>query len=171
MVEAPAEASINDQEAWRIANPNIAEGLLDLEDLQVASRQTAESEFKRWKMNQWARSSESWLPVGAWERCQGPLDLDPELPAFVGIDMAIKNDSIAVVIAQQQDDQLVIRSKVWDPRDEGIDIAGVEAHIRDLHLNYNIQEFAFDPALFLRSAEALADDGLPMIEFRNQPNE
>jgi phage terminase large subunit-like protein len=163
--EAPAEASINDQEAWRIANPNIAEGLLDLEDLQVASRQTAESEFKRWKMNQWARSSESWLPVGAWERCQGALDLDPELPAFVGIDMAIKNDSIAVVIAQQQDDQLVIRSKVWDPRDEGIDIAGVEAHIRDLHLNYNIQEFAFDPALFLRSAEALADDGLPMIEF------
>jgi phage terminase large subunit-like protein len=28
-----------------------------------------------------------------------------------------------------------------------------------------VQEFAFDPAYFMRSAEALSDDGLPMVEF------
>lgn len=163
--EAPEGCLISDESAWQIANPNIKEGLLDLEDLEVACRQTAESEFKRWKLNQWSRSSESWLPTGAWDRCLSTAEIDPALPAYVGIDMAIKNDSIAVVMAQDIDDRIVVRAKVWDPRDEGIDIAGVEQYVRDLHRNFNVQEFAYDPALFTRSAEALADDGLPMIEF------
>lgn len=163
--EAPVDCALDDRKAWSIANPNINEGLLDPEDLEVATRQTAESEFRRWKLNQWTRSSESWLPAGAWEKCRSTLDIDPELPAWVGIDMAIKNDSIAVVIAQPQDDRIVLRSRIWNPQDDGIDVAGVEAHLRSLHRDFNVQEFAFDPALFLRSAEALADDGLPMIEF------
>lgn len=163
--EGDEACSITDRKAWMKANPNIAEGLLDEDDLLVATKQTHESAFRRWRLNQWVRAEESWLPMGAWERLRSPLELDPDLPAFVGIDMAIKNDSIAVVIAQPQDDRIVIRSKVWDPRDEGIDIAGVEAHLRGLHRDMNIREFAFDPALFLRSAEALADDGLPMVEF------
>jgi phage terminase large subunit-like protein len=163
--ESEMDCSITDRKAWSDANPNIAEGLLSLEDLEVATRQTAESEFRRWRLNQWSRSSESWLPTGSWERCQSMHQVDPFLPTWVGIDMAIKNDSIAVVLAQPQGERIVVRAKVWNPQDEGIDVAGVEAYIRELHRDLNVQEFAFDPALFLRSAEALADDGLPMVEF------
>jgi phage terminase large subunit-like protein len=32
-------------------------------------------------------------------------------------------------------------------------------------LNFNVQEFAYDPAYFQRSAEVLSDDGLPMVEY------
>lgn len=163
--EAPIDCDIKDEKFWRIANPNIREGLLDLDDLEVAARQTTESEFRRWKLNQWSKSSDSWIPTGSWERCVSDLQIDHDLPAFVGIDMAIKNDSIAVVIVQPQEDRFVVKAKIWNPQDEGIDIAGVEMYLRDIHHAYNIQEFAFDPALFLRSAEHLADDGLPMIEF------
>ena len=93
------------------------------------------------------------------------LDLSDDLPVWVGVDMALKHDSIAVVIAQPQDDTVVVRAQIWMPRDEGVDVATVEQHLRDLHRRFEVREFAYDPAFFQRSAEALADDGLPMVEY------
>jgi len=46
-----------------------------------------------------------------------------------------------------------------------VDVAEVEQHLRGIAASYQVQEFAYDPSFFQRSAEALADDGLPMVEF------
>ena len=46
-----------------------------------------------------------------------------------------------------------------------IDVAAVEAHLRDLHARWDVAEIAYDPAYFHRSAEVLADDGLCMLEY------
>ena len=164
--EAPADCSIEDPKVWKACNPNVAEGLLDPEDLRVATKQTSESAFRRWRLNQWVRVEESWLPPGAWERCGGPVSIDPEMPVWVGVDMALKHDSIAVVVAQPTPDgPVALEAKIWQPQDEGVDVAAVEAHLRELHSRYTVEEFVYDPAYFQRSAEALADDGLPMVEF------
>lgn len=166
--EADADCKIDDPRQWRKANPNIAEGLMSEEDLQTAvkaSFQGSEMSVRRWRLNQWVRSQESWLPVGAWEQCRSDLQLLPDLPVWVGIDMALKHDSIAVVIAQPQDDRIVVRSKIWQPKDEGVDVSEVEHYLRELHAAYPVREFAFDPAYFQRSAETLSDEGLPMVEF------
>jgi phage terminase large subunit-like protein len=79
--------------------------------------------------------------------------------------MALKHDSIAVAIAQPQQDRIVVRCRIWNPQEQGVDIAEVEAHLKTLASTYQVHEFAYDPSFFQRSAEALADDGLPMIEF------
>lgn len=163
--EAPADCLIDDRKAWRIANPNLAEGLIDPDDLAVAVKQTSELSMRRWRLNQWVRTQESWLPVGAWEQCVSDIPLSMDLPVWVGIDMALKHDSIGVVIAQPQDGRVVLRAKIWQPTLEGVDVASVEAYLRELHRTYQVQEFAFDPAFFQRSAEALSDDGLLMVEF------
>ena len=164
--EAPADCSIHDRKAWRVANPNLAEHLLDPVDMQTAVMQTDESAFRRWRLNQWVRTQESWLPAGSWEACTSSLPLLDDLPIWVGIDVALKHDSTAVVIAQPQPDGVVVtRAQIWQPRDEGIDLAGIEQHLRKLHLQYTVQEMVYDPAYFQRSAEALSDDGLPMVEF------
>jgi phage terminase large subunit-like protein len=93
------------------------------------------------------------------------LELDAELPVFVGVDMALKHDSIAVVVAQPRGDgRVVCRAKIWHP-DSAMDVAAVEAHIRGLARDWRVVEVAYDPAFFQRSAEVLADDGLPMVEF------
>jgi phage terminase large subunit-like protein len=85
---------------------------------------------------------------------------------FVGIDMALKHDSIAVVCCQKNEEgKFVVDSKIWQPSDEGVDVVEVENYLRELHNKYMVSEFAYDPAYFQRSAEALADDGLPMVEF------
>jgi len=163
--EAAAECGLGDEKQWRVANPNLRERLLDIDDMRTAVKQTDEAAFRRWRLNQWVRTQESWLPAGAWEQCRDERALSPDLPVWVGIDMALKHDSIAVVIAQPQDDVVVTRARIWQPRDEGVDVAGVEQHLRSLHTEYQVREFVYDPAYFQRSAEALADDGLPMVEF------
>jgi len=140
--------------------------LLDPEDLMVATKQTSEMAFRRWRLNQWVRSQESWLPLGAWEQCVGEPIFDRDAPTFVGIDMALKHDSIAVVHCQKDEEgKFSVDAKIWQPQEEGVDVAEVEHYLRELHNNYNVQEFAYDPAYFQRSAEILSDDGLPMVEF------
>lgn len=163
--EARADCDIRDRQQWRASNPNLADGLLALDDLDTAVKQTSESAFRRWRLNQWARALECWLPAGAWEACRDDLPLDNEAATYVGVDMALKHDSVAVVLAQPQGDRIVVRSRIWNPDGNPIDIAEVEAHLRHLHAQYRVVEFAYDPAYFQRSAEALADDGLPMVEF------
>lgn len=165
--EAEPECTVDDREQWAQSNPNLELGLLDIEDMETSMRQTSEMAFRRYRLNQWVRSQESWLPVGVWEQSgDATRALDGELPVWVGIDMALKHDSIAVVVVQPQDDGcLVARARMWHPDSSGVDVAEVEAHLRHLHSQYTVMEFAYDPAFFQRSAEILADDGLNMVEF------
>lgn len=164
--EAPDNCAVDDREAWRAANPNLELGLLSEEDLEVAVKQTSELAFRRYRLNQFVRvAGDSWLPAGAWEQCRSDADLVDGEPVWVGVDMALKHDTIAVVVVQPQGERLVARAKIWLPDGGMMDVAQVEAHLRDLHLRFEVREIAYDPAFFQRSAEALADDGLPMVEF------
>ena len=165
--QADDDVAVDDPAGWEAANPNLAEQLLDREDLEVASRQTQELAFRRYRLNQWTRTTESWLPIGAWDACTDPeAELVPREPTWVGIDMALKHDSIAVVAVQKNDDgKFVAEAQIWLPDGNMIDVAVVENHIRDLHQRYECVELCYDPAFFERSAQALADEGLAMVEF------
>ncbi|GAB2714477.1 terminase TerL endonuclease subunit [Streptomyces bullii] len=149
------------------ANP-AAGTFLRVDDVVARYYQIPEFEFRRYHLAQWTRADECWLPPGAWEACAGAVELDPERPAHVAVDMAYKQDSVAVVVAQLGDDGKVrVRAKVWTPKKgvTTIDVAAVDNHLRHLHRTLNVQTIAYDPAYFQRSAEALADEGLPMAEF------
>ena len=165
--EALADCKLGERAAWEAANPNLALGLLSEEDLEVSARQTSEVAFRRYRLNQWVRTQESWLPAGAWEQCQDDtLELDIDRPSFVGVDMALKHDSIAVVIVQElASGRIVCRARIWLPDGDFVDVAEVEQHLRDLHTLYDVREIAYDPAYMQRTAEVLADDGLSMVEF------
>ena len=163
--EAPEGCAVSDRDAWAAANPNLAEGLLDIEDMEVSMNQTAEVAYRRYRLNQWVRTDgESWLPAGAWELCRSDMELKPDLPTFVGVDMALKHDSIAVVIAQPQDGRVVVRAKIWHPDANAMDVSAVEQHIRDINREFNVVENAYDPAFFQRSAEVLSENHV-MVEF------
>ncbi len=163
--EAPEGCAVSDRDGWAAANPNLAEGLLDMEDMEVSMNQTAEVAFRRYRLNQFVRTDgESWLPAGAWELCRSDMELKPDLPTFVGVDMALKHDSIAVVIAQPQDGRVVVRAKIWHPDANAMDVSAVEQHIRDINREFNVVENAYDPAFFQRSAEVLSENHV-MVEF------
>ena len=168
--EADADCSIFDEAQWQKANPNLAEGLLDPRDMESAAKQTSEAAFRRFRLGQWVRAQESWLPVGAWEQCTGTERLIPGEPTWVGVDMALKHDSIGIVAVQKQGDLLVTGAHIIHPDSQNVDVAAVESYLRELHMTYQLKEVAFDPAYFQRSAEILHDDGLPMVEFPQSAN-
>lgn len=163
--EADEDCDIFDRQQWAKANPNLAEGLLDLDDMESAAKQTSEMAFRRYRLSQWVRSQESWLPVGAWENGRSTEVLHDGADTWVGVDMALKHDSIAIVAVQKRDDKYVTQARIWHPESSGVDVSEVEHYLRELHQKYRLVEVAFDPAFFQRSAEVLHDDGLPMIEF------
>jgi phage terminase large subunit-like protein len=168
--EAPEGCDLNDREAWLAANPNLAEGLLDPEDMEIAVRQTSEVAVRRYRLNQWVRTAEdSWLPQGAWELCRSDEKLEAGQAVWVGVDMALKHDSIAVVTVGWVGDRLVSEAKIWLPDGGVMDVMAVESFLRELAQRFDVQEIAFDPAFFQRSAEMLAEDGFPMVEFPQSP--
>jgi phage terminase large subunit-like protein len=165
--EAEENCEVDSEDAWHAANPNLREGLLDIEDLEVSAKQTQELAFRRYRLNQWTRTTESWLPVGVWEASGQPgTKLTEGETTWVGIDMALKHDSIAVVAVQKtDDDRYICDSKIWLPDGNTIDVAAIEEHLHLLHRTYDCVELCYDPAFFERSAQSLLDDGLRMVEF------
>jgi phage terminase large subunit-like protein len=154
-------------EMARQANPH-ADQFGTLEFIERRWHETPEHEWRRYFANQWwIPPLDSWLPSGAWAACEvSDCKLDLDLPVWVGVDMALKHDSIAAVCVQPQPSgKFRTVSRIWYPSGDTIDVASVESHLRDLHRRYGVREFAYDPAFFERSAQALADDGLPMMEF------
>jgi len=110
---------------------------------------------------------DSWLTPGQWENCRLPGGrLDFDLPVYVGVDVALKHDTTAVVVAQDQGTRIFVESRIWTPTPSNVlDLAAVEAHLRIIAGRFEVREVAYDPRFFERSAQILADDGLPMVEF------
>jgi phage terminase large subunit-like protein len=166
VVGSPDGVKVTDRDSWRIANPNLGEGLLDLEDMATSAKQTSELAVRRYRLNQWTRASDSWLPPGAWDACRDDsAQFDPSRPFWAGLDMALKHDTAALVTAQEQGGRYVVRSQVWKPRGDVLDVQAIEQAVRALHATGQLQGCTYDPAYFERSAQVLADDGMPMEAF------
>ena len=106
------------------------------------------------------------MPDGVWhEQATENLQFDKDAPMFLGVDMALKHDSVAVAQVQERDGFYYTTARIWLPSDTGIYYSEVEQHIIDLCTQYNVQEVAYDPAFFERSAQELVDRGIEMVEF------
>lgn len=187
--EAPPNADYTNPVVWEACNPSY--GVLVHESFfrdQLTKK--PEGIFRRYFCNNWTQTEEIWLPAGAWEACAAPeLQFDPHQALHVGIDVALRNDSTAVVAAQVLQNRTILRARIWenpypetDPRHAvwQLSIAEVEAHLRNLRKAFPAPAaevdkrlkpgpaFYFDPAYFLRSAQALEGDGLTMVEFPQQ---
>lgn len=158
--------------------------------------------FYQLHLNRWFRGKASALPVGAWAKCED-ADLrcndsptcvpgtclrgfDASLPLSVAIDVALKNDSTAVTMAQKQGAKTITRTRVWmNPYPKSHTLYGswqtpleeVKDHLRSLYREFPVPttdidgevmpgpRFAFDPMFFGNEARELAGDGLAMEAF------
>ena len=145
-----------------------------------------ESVFRRYFLNQWVASEELWIPYGVWDQCASPLDLDPDLPLYVGIDIARSVDSSALVMCQRQGERFVLRAQIWsNPYPAGHQLHDswrMNNHLvmqvcRELFAAYPTAAcaiddevkpgplFAYDPWRFRSEAEGLTGEGLALVEF------
>ena len=166
-IEAEPTDDVNDPEVWKKVNPAVQNGWWQLDNLKRRHKSLPINEFTRYHLNTWTRTKEdSWLPDGVWhEQATENLQFDKELPMFLGVDMALKHDSVAVAQVQERDGYYYTTARIWLPSETGIYYSEVEQHIIDICTQYNVQEVAYDPAFFERSAQELVDRGIEMVEF------
>lgn len=162
--EAPEGADWQDAELWEQVNPSFG-AIMHEGFYRDQMTKQPENEFRRFYLNQWTRSAESWLPPGAWEACKGDATIPPDARVWLGVDVALYHDSTSVAIAWPRDDgRIAVQANVWRPDDNKIDLAEIMAHIRDLADQFSVQGVVYDPRFFDYPAAVLMDEGIPMIE-------
>ena len=128
--------------------------------------------YLRLHENRWTSSESAFVSPEMWDSCVD-LKLRPILPGFkgqlsVGIDIGTKHDSSCVVGVYKAENKVFLGChKAWIPSKKNpIDIEEtVEVYLRQLHKEYNVDSFTYDPYQFHRSGISLAKEGLPMVEF------
>lgn len=168
-IAADENCDLHNEDQWRKANPALAGGFQNLDALRTAVKLSPESHFRIFHLGQWCDGTESWLGADGgrvWDALADRYELVPGARTWVGVDIGLKRDSTACVVAQRRPDgRLHVQARIWLPRpDESVDLSGIMQHLRELDRTYSVESIAFDPRLFEIAAGMLQDEGLAMVE-------
>ena len=160
---------VTDKAQWRKANPALDEGYMNEGALDMAVAMSPESHFRIFRLGQWHEGTECWLGDDGkkvWDELEQPFTMVDGEPVWVGVDVALKHDSTAIVWVQQRDDgRWHADAKIWNPTEDGrLDVTDVMHTIRQLADRFDVREVSFDPRFFDLPAQQLLDEGLPMVE-------
>lgn len=132
------------------------------------------AEFRRFWLNQPdTDDGENWLTdtPGAWGACAAELDELPEgAEVVVGVDMALRNDSVGVVLASHHGDRIRWDASVWEAQRGRIDHLEVFEWIASLpEQGLVVRAVTYDPRFFEVPAQMLAEQGFNVVEFPQSP--
>ena len=167
---APEGCAVDDEEAWKVANPALRSSYMEINALRTAVELSPDSHFRVFRLGQWIDGVEAWLgPDGRkiWDSLGSPFSFVDGADTFVGVDVALVRDSTAVVALQERPDgRWQAKAKIWQPAPgTPVDVTEVMEYIRRLDKTYRLREVGFDPRFFDVPAKFLLDEGLPMTEF------
>ena len=153
--EAPQDADPTDPETWRVANPNLAEGLLDYSDFEAniaAAGSAGFAGFQRYRLNQWVRlAGEDFISPHFWTQAQRDERIPPGAKVTAGFDGSISGDATGIVIQSCETGTLAVHA-VWEPDpqdpDWAVDQADVEAAVKRLFETYDVQMLWCDPSFY-----------------------
>ncbi len=153
--EAPQDADPTDPDVWREANPNLAEGLLDLSDFEasIASAGSAGfAGFQRFRLNQWVRlAGEDFISPHFWAAAKRPNGITPGAEVVAGFDGSVSGDATGIVIQDVRTGTFKVHA-VWEPDPQNpdwtVDRADVNAAIEKLFDTYNVQMLWADPSFY-----------------------
>ena len=155
---------------------------------------SSQNNFKTKHLDVWCSASAAWMDLNAWAACEDTgLDLaDFEgCPCWIGLDLAAKNDITAKVRLFPYKDGFAVFAEYYLPKVSiekatnsqysGWEIEGrltatdgamtdmkvVEEGLREDLSRFDVQAIGFDPWNALSLSTSLANDGAPMVEYRN----
>lgn len=128
------------------------------------------AEFRRFWLNQPdSDDGENWLTdsPGAWASCQAELDeLADGTTVVIGVDMALRHDSVGVVIVSEHDDgRLRWDGRIWEAERGRIDHLDVFEWIVAQASRLDVRAVAYDPRFFELPARMLEERGVATVEF------
>lgn len=116
--EAPQGCALDDEEAVRMANPQLASGILNWESVKNELATMPEPDARRYRLNQFVSSMNAWIPVGAWSQCPEGRPTNPEVFA---IERTSGWEYVSIVTAQMQEDGKIATELVASLNNTDID--------------------------------------------------
>ena len=166
--EAPIEADHRSPETWKLGNPGFND-INDIEDFESAVKRTPEAEFRTKRTNAWVSSKQAWLPAGTWDKLVESKDYKDK-DIILGFDGSFSGDASVIVGVTVEEKPHVFLVRAWEKQPEDtddwrVDIADVENTIIEWCRDYKVKEVACDPFRWQRSMQALAELGIPIVEW------
>ena len=167
--QAAADCDHRDPASWKIANPGFGD-IQDPEDFESAVKRTPESEFRTKRTNVFVSSQQAWLPHGEWLGLEQVGPPERGVPVVLGFDGSFNNDTTAIVGVTVEDQPRVWLVDIWEKQpgdrdDWRVDIGAVEQRILATCAEFDEIEVACDPFRWARSMEAMAEAGVPVVEY------
>lgn len=156
---APDGCEVTDRNAWREANPALADDdpFLSEDGLESVLKTIREPVFRQLRLGQWVTGVESWLPWGAWAECEIPRKIAPGERVVLAFDGSASGDSTALIGATM--DGYIWLEGIWenpgDPRWR-VPRESVSAAVDLAFDRYNVVEMACDPWGWRSEIEAWA---------------
>lgn len=153
--EAAQDADPTDPDVWERANPNLAEGLLDLGDFEAAIAAAGSAGFagfQRYRLNQWVRlAGEDFISPHFWAEAKRDQTIPLGATVVAGFDGSVSGDATGIVIQDIETGTLAVHA-VWEPDPQDpewtVDRADVNAAVEKLFDKYNCQMLWCDPSFY-----------------------
>lgn len=153
--EAPQDADPTDSSSWLVANPNLAEGLLDRGDFEAAIASAGSAGFagfQRYRLNQWVRlAGEDFISPYHWTEAAREQSVPHGATVCAGFDGSVSGDATGIVLVDTETGTLKVHA-VWEPDPQDpewtVDRADVNAAIEKLFENYDVKMLWADPSFY-----------------------
>ena len=148
---AAEDASSDDQEAWKQANPAMTceKPFLSPDGLLAARKTLREPAFRQLRMGLWAKQVDSWLEFGQFEALADPMRSVPDRQRItLGFDGSSSGDSTALIACTVEPNPHIFVIGIWEspgtpgwrvPREE------VTAHVDMAFDQFDVVDMACDP--------------------------
>jgi phage terminase large subunit-like protein len=153
--EAPQDADPTDPDVWRMANPNLAEGLLDITDFEAsisAAGSSGFASFQRYRLNQWVRmAGEDFISPYHWEEARAEGSIPEGARIVAGFDGSVSGDATGLVGIDLDTGRMSVIA-VWepDPTDPEwtVDRHDVHGAVEKMFDRYDVELLWADPSFY-----------------------
>lgn len=172
--QAPDGCDHLDEAMWHLANPNLALGLADIEEMRSTAKSTPEATLRRYRLNQHVRlGGLAWMDAAAWKDAarseRQPLDEARANPQrnkarrtkiVMAFDGSVSGDSTSLM-GMTVDDAHLFPIGVWEndgtedwtvPRDE------VDDAVHDAFDLFDVVAFQCDTSYWLQEFQGWRDE-------------
>ncbi|MBW1814146.1 MAG: terminase large subunit, partial [Deltaproteobacteria bacterium] len=122
----PEKDKENDRELWRRVNPSLGR-IFDMKKIERDYTQARLDpvdlqDFKRFRLNIPIKSAVRWMPMDAWDKCAGQIDIEALAGkiCYGGLDMSTKIDLTAFVLVfppQEGIEDYIVLPHIYCPED------------------------------------------------------